>query len=114
MMYDKSILPQEALKGAIDVHSKYVKEWLHPDKIKPNVVGVGVGNKHRGGQPTGEPALVFLVTHKINEEISEDARIPRDWSGIPTDVLAIGHPFAGLSVLPIVGGLASVDGVSAP
>ena len=63
----------------------------------PNVVGVGVGVKWKGGQPTGKPALVVLVTQKLPKEaLPKAALIPTKLEDMPTDVLAIGYPFAGV------------------
>ena len=60
-----------------------------------NVVGMGVGVKWRGGEPTGDPALVVLVTQKLEKSaLSTADLIPDELSGMQTDVLAIGYPFA--------------------
>ncbi len=60
-----------------------------------NVVGMGVGVKWRGGAPTGDPALVVLVTQKLDKSaLSKTDLIPSELSGMQTDVLAIGFPFA--------------------
>ena len=60
-----------------------------------NVVGMGVGVKWRGGEPTGDPAVVVLVTQKLDKStLSRADLIPGELSGMQTDVLAIGFPFA--------------------
>ncbi len=60
-----------------------------------NVVGMGVGVKWRGGEPTGDPALVVLVTQKLEKSVlNKTDLIPAELSGMQTDVLAIGFPFA--------------------
>jgi hypothetical protein len=59
------MLSQDALKGAREAHEVAVQELLDPQKIKPNVVGVGVGVKWTKGQPTGKPSLIVLVTNRV-------------------------------------------------
>ena len=60
-----------------------------------NVVGMGVGVKWRGGEPTGDPAVIVLVTQKLDKSaLSKADLIPDELSGMQTDVLAIGYPFA--------------------
>ncbi len=64
-----------------------------------NVVGMGVGVKWRGGEPTGDPALVVLVTQKLGKSsLSKTDLIPDELSGMQTDVLAVGYPFAYPSI----------------
>ena len=63
---------------------------------KANVVGVGVGIKWRKGEPTGDPAMIVLVTHKLSEdELAKDDVVPGKVAGMQTDVLAVGHLMAG-------------------
>ena len=60
-----------------------------------NVIGMGVGVKWRGGEPTGDPALIVLVTQKLDKSaLSKADLIPAELAGMQTDVLAIGYPFA--------------------
>jgi len=73
-----------------------VGELLDLKKPHPNVRGIGVGVKWKNGQPTGEPAVLVLVTHKIaKEDLSKAEMVPSKIGNLPTDVLAIGEPFAG-------------------
>ena len=52
-----------------------------------NVVGVGIGPKVRGGQPTREMAIKVFVSQKVPlDSLPADQRIPEDIEGIPTDV----------------------------
>lgn len=61
-----------------------------------NVVGMGIGVKWKNARPTGEPALVVLVTHKQSKEnLCSSDLIPEKLAGMQTDVLAIGCPIAG-------------------
>lgn len=75
-----------------------VEEFLAPERAKPNIVGVGAGVKWKDGQPTGEQALVVLVTQKVEkEQLSADDLVPARVADMQTDVLAIGYPAAGES-----------------
>ena len=77
-------------------HATAVEELLDPSKPRRNVIGVGSGVKWRNGQPTGEPALLVLVTQKLaKEEISGPDLVPSRLADMQTDVLAIGYPVAG-------------------
>jgi hypothetical protein len=61
----------------------------------PNVVGLGVGNKIVNGQPTGEPALMVLVTHKEPPEyLPESDQVPGELGGVQTDTFAVGELLA--------------------
>ena len=69
-------------------------------RVFANVVGMGVGVKWRGGEPTGDPALVVLVTQKLDRSaLGKADLIPDELSGMQTDVLTVGYPFA-YSVFP--------------
>jgi len=92
----KMMLKAEELAGVQKAHSKAVGEFLEPRKTPANVVGMGVGVKWKSGRPTGEPALVVLVTHKVpKNELSEPDLVPTKLQNMQTDVLPIGYPFAG-------------------
>ena len=58
---------------------------------KPNVVGVGIGLRQRGGELTEEPVIVVSVTHKKPAFLMapEDV-IPTELDGVPVDVQAVG------------------------
>jgi len=100
----RMLLKAEALAEVQKVHSKAVGEFLEPRKAPANVVGMGVGVKWKNGRPTGEPALVVLVTHKVpKEQLGESDLIPLKLEDMQTDVLAIGYPFAGGSEPPGTG-----------
>ena len=91
-------LTAENVASVQRVHSAAVEQLLPPVPARPrsNVIGVGVGTKWRNGQPTGEPALVVLVTHKLERgQLSEADLVPAQVDGMQTDVLAIGYPLAG-------------------
>lgn len=91
-------LTAEDVASVQRVHSAAVEQLLPvaPARPRPNVIGVGVGTKWRNGQPTGEPALVVLVTQKLErDQLSETDLVPAQVEGMQTDVLAIGYPIAG-------------------
>jgi hypothetical protein len=70
-------------------------EFLKPEEPLANVVGVGSGVKWKGGEPTGEPAVLVLVSHKIGkEELPKEDLIPAKLGDVKTDVLEIGFPIA--------------------
>ncbi len=84
------------MESAQKAHSAVVGEFMVPGRPRANVVGLGVGVKWRNGQPTGEPALVVLVTHKLaKEEVSAADLVPPKLADMQTDVLAVGYPVAG-------------------
>jgi len=93
----KMQLPEEELLSALEAQRAVGESFLHPDHRPRNVVGMGVGVKWTGGEPTGRPALVVLVTEKKEEaELAPQDLVPRELNGVETDVLAIGHPCAGM------------------
>ena len=59
---------------------------------KPNVVGVGVGLRQRGGQFSDEVCIVVSVLQKTpDEQLSPEYRIPAQLDGIPVDVQVTGE-----------------------
>ena len=93
----KMMLAETAAVEVHKAHSAAVEQFLDPEKRRSsNVVGMGVGIKWRKGQPTGEPALVVLVTQKLDkDQVSKADMIPSKLAEMQTDVLEIGYPFAG-------------------
>ena len=64
----------------------------HSLLAKPNVVGVGVGLRQRGGQFTDEVCIVVSVRQKApNEQLSPADRIPTQIDGVPVDVQVTGE-----------------------
>jgi len=82
---------EEKLKAVVrDASDEYLA------KRRANVRGLGIGVKWTNGQPTGEPALVVLVSQKLPENaLRQEDVVPPYLEGVQTDVLAIGEPFAG-------------------
>jgi hypothetical protein len=59
---------------------------------KPNVIGVGVGYREKGGFPTEEQAiLVFVTEKKPHQELSASELVPRTLKGQQVDVVEIGE-----------------------
>lgn len=59
---------------------------------KPNVVGVGVGEKVSAGGKTGENCVVVLVREKIPlAGLADGEIVPKDVNGIKTDVVQVGE-----------------------
>ena len=74
-------------------HLRVVKDLHEADLMqKPNVVGVGIGLRQRGGEQTDEPVIVVSVTHKPPSSLMppEDV-IPTELDGVPVDVQAVGR-----------------------
>ncbi len=69
----------------VEVHGKRL--WR-----LPNVVGIGVGNKQRRGEDSGEPTVVVLVTKKLPaERLRAKDMVPQMLSGSVTDVVEVGE-----------------------
>ena len=59
---------------------------------KANVVGVGVGFRHKGGRRTKTVAIVVMVREKIRRSrLSPEDIIPKNIEGVPVDVQAVGE-----------------------
>jgi hypothetical protein len=59
---------------------------------KPNVVGVGVGYKVRGGREAQELSVITLVERKISKDgLDPGALVPRQVNGVSTDVVEVGE-----------------------
>lgn len=57
-----------------------------------NVVGVGVGYKHKGEEDTGEPALIVYVEKKLlPSDMSRRNLVPQTIDGLETDIVEIGR-----------------------
>lgn len=105
MKQDEAMMTLAAadLSNAEAVQAAGVAALLEPERPRANVRGVGFGIKWTNGQPTGTPALLVLVTHKVPKEaLSKTDLVPARLEGMPTDVLTIGEPIAG-------GGISEAD-----
>jgi hypothetical protein len=63
---------------------------------RANVVGVGLGHKIKDGQQSSTPSVMVLVSEKLPEQMlhSRD-KVSKTVDSTPTDVLEVGHMFAG-------------------
>ncbi len=96
MEVQKMMLDPEEAQKVQKASAAKVEEFLKPEKAPANVVGMGYGVKWSNGEPTGKPALLALVSQKVDkEELGPNDMIPKKIGEMQTDVLAIGEPFAG-------------------
>jgi hypothetical protein len=92
----KMVLDPEDAHKAHKAYATEVDKFLQPDKVPNNVVGMGYGVKWSNGEPTGKPALLALVSQKVEkEDLMPGDMVPKKIGEMQTDVLAIGQPFAG-------------------
>ncbi len=93
---ERLVLGAAAQAEAQKAYDATAEEFLEPRQLRANVQGMGLGVKWRNGQPTGEPALVVLVSRKMaDDQLSKADAIPPKLGTMQTDVLAVGYPFAG-------------------
>ena len=65
-----------------DAHEMAVASVLGETTKKRHAVGVGLGVKWTDGQPTGDPAVVVFVTHKVPlDALSPNDRVPPSIEG---------------------------------
>ena len=83
----KYTLPEEDVVGLLE----RAKQEFYRD---PNVIGVGIGRRRKGNEThEGEIALVVYVREKLRlDDVDKDNRIPGEFEGMGTDVVA---PFDG-------------------
>jgi hypothetical protein len=75
--------------------SQAVAELLNPEEPTSNVVGVAAGVKWRKGEPTGEPAVLVLVSQKMDKaDLPAEDLISPKIKQVQTDVVEIGYPVA--------------------
>jgi len=87
----KMVLDPEDAQKAQKAYASEVDKFLQPDKMPSNVVGMGYGVKWSNGEPTGKPALLALVSQKVDkDELTPADMVPRKIGDMQTDVLAIG------------------------
>lgn len=90
----KMALSVKARQETCKAHSACVEEFL--EKPMANVVGLAEGIKWKNGKPTGEPALLVLVTHKLEAgQLGSKDLVPPSLGDMQTDVLDVGFLFAG-------------------
>lgn len=87
------------LFGAYERASQVKEQYSETLLGKPNVVGIGVGLREKGGEYSDEIALVVFVSKKVpSAEIDPADLIPNEIEGVPIDVQEIGEISAGLSI----------------
>ena len=92
----KMVLDAENVRKTQKAYAAEVDKFLQPEKAPANVVGMGYGVKWSNGEPTGKPALLALVSQKVNKaDLTPADMVPKKIGAMQTDVLAIGQPFAG-------------------
>jgi hypothetical protein len=88
---DSMNLSPEDLQEAQQAKSAVQDEFLAPENLRTNVVGLAVGPNIVGGEATGEPAVIVLVSQKVPEEyLTERDRVPSELEGVQTDVIDVG------------------------
>lgn len=108
-------LPPTDLIALQELHSEVVEEFLHPDNLRVNVVGLGVGIKWRNKQPTGTPALMALVTHKVaKHKLSKISLLPSILKGIDLVVISVGRCTTKADNLLVPNGISSLTNTSVP
>ena len=71
---------------------KIGKRYRHHLLKKPNVVGVGVGYREKGGRRTDERAVIVFVTQKVApHKLAGAEMVPRSLRGQRVDVIEIGE-----------------------
>lgn len=89
---EKMMLSAADVVALQQVHREVVEEFLYPDNLRVNVVGLGIGVKWRNNQPTGTPALMVLVTHKLaKNKLPKASLLPSNLKGTDIDVIAVGR-----------------------
>jgi hypothetical protein len=77
---------------AVEKAQAVKQAYEHALLARPNVVGVGVGLRRRGGKRTDEVGLVVMVERKVPKSLlrAEDL-IPAEIDGVPVDVREVGQ-----------------------
>lgn len=78
----------EAVERASEIRTAYEADLLG----RANVIGVGVGYRHKRGKPTQEVALIVMVRKKVpHVELAPQDVIPASIEGVPVDVREMGE-----------------------
>lgn len=92
---DKMMLTAAEAAKIESAQRRATEEFLNPEQPLTNVVGVASGVKWKGGEPTGERAVLVLVSHKAaKDELRKEDLVPAKVGEVKTDVLEIGFPIA--------------------
>jgi len=85
-------MDQEAYERVRQIKEAYGDQLM----ALPNVVGLGIGLRHVRGEPTGEVALVVLVSSKLPlVQLDENGILPHEIEGMLVDVQEVGEISAG-------------------
>lgn len=78
----------QAVERASEVREAYESELLN----RANVIGVGVGYRHKRGKLTPEVALIVMVRKKVpRAELAPEDVVPSSIEGVPVDVREMGE-----------------------
>ena len=81
-------MSQDAIQRAMEVKRRHEKDLMR----KPNVVGVGVGFRTRGGVQSDEVCIVVSVKVKLApSQMKPGDLIPPSMEGVPVDVVETGE-----------------------
>ncbi|HEY4691509.1 MAG TPA: hypothetical protein VIK33_19525 [Anaerolineae bacterium] len=81
-------MSQDVIQRVTAIKRKYEKEWMR----LPNVVGVGVGYRTRGGVRSDEVSIVVSVKKKVPaSQLKSGEVIPSSIEGVPVDVVETGE-----------------------
>ncbi|MBG9750798.1 hypothetical protein ABD81_18810 [Bacillus thuringiensis] len=69
--------------------------------LKPNVVGVAIGQKFTGGISKGELSILTLVKKK-EKNLPERATVPVTIEGVKTDIVEVGEIIQHLPEIQLV------------
>jgi hypothetical protein len=90
------MITTEELGDVQTVFPTAVDVFMNRERPIANVVGLGMGVKWTKGVPTGIPALLVLVTQKMEKkQLYDNDIISPEFKGVETDVVRIGIPNAG-------------------
>jgi hypothetical protein len=82
---------EEQMGGFNAVHASAIKASEDPSAEMSNIVGWGIGEKVVSGRYTGNPAVKVFVAEKLQpSDVSEEALVPEEIHGYPTDVEEVG------------------------
>lgn len=92
---DKAVLEAAAAAKIEGERSAAVADLMNPENPRANVVGVAAGVKWSDGEPTGDPAVLVLVSQKMDKaDLPAEDLVPTKVKQVKTDVVEIGYPVA--------------------
>lgn len=79
---------EEVIAWATAVKDTHERDLLK----KENVVGVGIGFRHKGGKRTDDVVLVVMVEKKVPKaSLAPEDFVPSEIDGVPVDVQDVGQ-----------------------